>query len=60
MKRRPLGTYLLWIVTFLGFVYLFVPIITIAVFSFNDPGKNKFNTEWRAFTLDNRDRKSVV
>ncbi|MEI2706687.1 MAG: ABC transporter permease [Ilumatobacteraceae bacterium] len=53
MKRRPLGTYLLWIVTFLGFVYLFVPIITIAVFSFNDPGKNKFNTEWRAFTLDN-------
>ncbi len=51
-SRRP-GTYALWIVTFLGFLYLFVPIITIAVFSFNNPGRNKFNTEWRSFTLDN-------
>ena len=31
--------------TVLGFAYLFIPLITIAVFSFNDPG-SKFNTEW--------------
>ena len=52
MKRRW-GTIALWVVTALGFVYLFVPIITIAAFSFNDPGKSKFNTSWNAFTLEN-------
>ena len=38
---------------FLGFAYLFIPLITIAVFSFNDPGGNRFNTEWNGFTLEN-------
>jgi spermidine/putrescine transport system permease protein len=51
--RRPWGTYLLWVVTVLGFAYLFIPLITIVVFTFNDPGGSKFNTSWNAFTWDN-------
>jgi spermidine/putrescine transport system permease protein len=49
--RRPWGTYALYVVTFLGFVYLFIPLITIAVFSFNDP-EGRFNTSWNGFTVD--------
>jgi spermidine/putrescine transport system permease protein len=50
--RRPWGTYALWIVTILGFAYLYIPLITIVVFSFNDPS-GKFNTTWQGFTLTN-------
>ena len=35
-----------------GFVYLFVPIVVIVAFSFNDPA-GKFNIIWDHFTLDN-------
>ena len=35
---------MLWVVTILGFAYLFVPLITIVVFTFNNPG-SKFNTD---------------
>ena len=49
--RRPWGTYALYVVTFFGFAYLFIPLLTIAVFSFNDP-EGRFNTEWSSFTLD--------
>jgi len=35
-----------------GFVYLFLPIVVIVVFSFNDPA-GRFNIIWRQFTLDN-------
>jgi spermidine/putrescine transport system permease protein len=45
------GTVALWIVTILGFAYLFIPLITIAVFSFNDP-EGRFNTSWSGFTLE--------
>ena len=37
---------LLWVVTIFGFVYLFIPLITIAVFTFNDP-TGEFNTSWK-------------
>jgi spermidine/putrescine transport system permease protein len=50
--RRPWGTYALYVVTVLGFLYLFIPLITIAVFSFNDPS-GRFNIEWEGFTLQN-------
>jgi spermidine/putrescine transport system permease protein len=50
--RRRWGTYVLWAATFGGFVYLFIPLFTIAVFSFNQP-QGRFNTEWQQFTLDN-------
>jgi spermidine/putrescine transport system permease protein len=46
------GGVVLWIVTILGFVYLFVPIAWIVAFSFNRP-RGKFNFLWREFTLDN-------
>jgi len=36
----------------IGFVYLFIPIVVIVVYSFNDPA-GKFNIIWRGFTLDN-------
>jgi spermidine/putrescine transport system permease protein len=55
MKRRghtrP-GTVVLWVVTILGILYLLVPLVTIGVFSFNDPAGRR-NTQWNAFTLDN-------
>jgi spermidine/putrescine transport system permease protein len=50
--RRPWGTYALWVVAMLGFAYLFIPLITIVVFTFNAP-KGKFNTSWESFTFDN-------
>jgi len=34
------------------FVYLFVPLVTIVVFTFNKP-TTKFNTTWEGFTWDN-------
>jgi spermidine/putrescine transport system permease protein len=49
---RGWGSRLLVGVTVLGFVYLFIPLVAIAVFSFNDPA-GKFNTRWQGFTLDN-------
>ena len=36
----------------LALLYLFVPIIWIVVFSFNQPNGN-YNVEWQEFTLDN-------
>jgi spermidine/putrescine transport system permease protein len=42
----------LWVVTVLGMLYLLIPLVTIAVFSFNDPVGRR-NTQWHAFTLDN-------
>ena len=50
--RRPWGTYALYVVTVFGFAYLFIPLITIAVFSFNNP-EGKFNTSWNGFTWSN-------
>ena len=35
-----------------AFAYLFVPLLTIVVFSFNEPD-SRFNTSWNQFTCDN-------
>ena len=35
-----------------GYVYLFIPIVVIVVFSFNDPA-GRFNIIWQRFTFDN-------
>ena len=51
-SRPKWGTVALWIVAIGGFVYLFIPLVTIAVFTFNDP-TGKFNTSWEGFTFDN-------
>ena len=49
MKRRPIATWILYLVTLLGFAYLFVPLVTIAIFTFNAP-EGRFNTSWQVFT----------
>lgn len=53
MNTRPrLGTVVLWVTSAAVLVYLFIPLITIAVFTFNEP-TTKFNTTWEGFTFDN-------
>lgn len=47
-----LGRWALNVVAGAGFVYLFLPIVVIVAFSFNQPA-GKFNIVWRRFTLDN-------
>ncbi|HEX7135255.1 MAG TPA: ABC transporter permease [Iamia sp.] len=51
-RRFKPGTVVLWIVSMAVLAYLFIPLITIAVFTFNDP-TTKFNTSWEGFTWDN-------
>jgi spermidine/putrescine transport system permease protein len=51
-QKAKWGTALLWAVAIAVFAYLFIPLITIAVFTFNDP-TTKFNTTWEGFTFDN-------
>lgn len=51
-SRFKLGTVTLWVVSAGVLVYLFIPLVTIAIFTFNDP-TTKFNTTWEGFTLDN-------
>jgi spermidine/putrescine transport system permease protein len=50
--RLKLGTVILWLTAAAVFVYLFIPLVTIALFTFNDP-TTKFNTTWEGFTFDN-------
>jgi spermidine/putrescine transport system permease protein len=50
--RGKVGRWGVNVVALLGFVYLFVPIVVIVVFSFNQPA-GKFNIVWQEFTLDN-------
>lgn len=51
-RRSRRGTVVLWIVSIGALVYLFVPLVTIVIFTFNEP-TTKFNTTWEGFTLDN-------
>ncbi len=50
--RRRLGDLVLAGFSILVLFYLFMPIITIVAFSFNDPA-GKFNLTWSGFTLAN-------
>lgn len=50
--RRRWGTIALKVAAFGALVYLFVPLVTIVVFTFNEP-TTKFNTTWESFTLQN-------
>jgi spermidine/putrescine transport system permease protein len=51
-RRIRWGTIMLWLVAMGTLVYLFVPLVTIVIFTFNDP-TTKFNTTWEGFTWDN-------
>ena len=46
------GDRLLAVYAAAGFVYLFIPVAVIILFSFNQP-KGKFNLVWQRFTFDN-------
>ncbi|MDF2582157.1 MAG: transporter permease [Mycobacterium sp.] len=53
VRSRPKwGDISLRIVAGLVLLYLFMPILVIVLFSFNDPA-GKFNYTWQGFTLDN-------
>ena len=49
---RKWGTWTLYVVAGLAMLYLFIPLFTIALFSFNQQ-KGKLNIEWQGFTLHN-------
>lgn len=46
---RRLGQVGLWINAVLGFIFLYLPILVLVVYSFN---ASRFNAVWRGFTLD--------
>ncbi|MDQ2963670.1 MAG: ABC transporter permease [Pseudomonadota bacterium] len=46
MRRRPLG---LWIAALAGYAFLYVPLVIVVVYSFNN---SRLNAEWVGFTLD--------
>lgn len=52
LARIRLGDITLRVVAGLVLLYLFVPILVIVAFSFNNP-QGKFNYTWQGFTLDN-------
>jgi spermidine/putrescine transport system permease protein len=45
---RSLGKYALWIITIFGLLFLYLPIIVLVIYSFND---SRTNAVWRGFTL---------
>ena len=46
MRRRPVG---LWLAAAAGYAFLYVPLVIVVVYSFND---SRLNAEWVGFTLD--------
>ncbi len=46
MRRRPVW---LWIAALAGYAFLYVPLVIVVVYSFND---SRLNAEWVGFTLD--------
>lgn len=46
------GRWAIVAIAVIGFVYLFIPIVVIVVFSFNQP-RGRFNIIWQEATLDN-------
>lgn len=51
-RRLPWGRIALTVYAMAGVLYLFVPIIYIVAFSFNEP-RGRFNLVWQGFTFDN-------
>ena len=46
MRKRPLG---LWLAAAAGYAFLYIPLVIVVVYSFND---SRLNAEWVGFTLD--------
>ncbi len=51
MRRRPLRDWVIGGWAVLALVYLFIPILVVVAFSFNDP-RGRFNLTWQGFTLE--------
>ena len=45
MRRSPL----LWVSAVAAYAFLYIPLVVVVIFSFND---SKLNAEWVGFTLD--------
>ena len=45
MRRRPVA---LWAVAMTGYAFLYIPLVIVVVYSFND---SRLNAEWVGFTL---------
>ncbi|HXU55700.1 MAG TPA: ABC transporter permease, partial [Casimicrobiaceae bacterium] len=45
MRRRPIG---LWAAALAGYAFLYVPLLIVVVYSFND---SRLNAEWVGFTF---------
>jgi spermidine/putrescine transport system permease protein len=50
VRKRPLG---LWLAAAAGYAFLYLPLVIVVVYSFND---SRLNAEWVGFTLDWYDR----
>lgn len=48
-QRRELPGFWLWFASLLVYAFLYVPLVIVAIFSFND---SKLNAEWVGFTTD--------
>jgi spermidine/putrescine transport system permease protein len=46
VRKRPLG---LWIAAAVGYAFLYIPLVIVVVYSFNN---SRLNAEWVGFTLD--------
>jgi spermidine/putrescine transport system permease protein len=46
VRKRPLG---LWLAALAGYAFLYLPLVIVVVYSFND---SRLNAEWVGFTLD--------
>jgi len=50
VRRRPIG---LWAAALAGYAFLYVPLLIVVIYSFND---SRLNAEWVGFTFDWYDR----
>ena len=50
-KRHPVRSWLLGAWSVAALIYLFIPILVVILYSFNDP-EGRFNLTWQGFTLD--------
>jgi spermidine/putrescine transport system permease protein len=46
VRRQPIG---LWLAAVAGYAFLYIPLVIVVVYSFND---SRLNAEWVGFTLD--------
>ena len=48
-RRREMPAFWLWFASLLAYAFLYIPLVIVVIFSFND---SKLNAEWVGFTVD--------